>query len=305
MNYQSIKEEKITKEQAIELLSYIDQRPDHYTWIRVISAIANSFDEATALEILHSRFTDERPNEHAYMIHHCLDQYKIGSLIYYAEENGAILKDILHFDPNAPRKRKVIKPKPKPKHKIEPENVLYTSRPPRPTERLYRIAINKTIFNKNLRPVSKKPYSNYWNLTTQFKNVNVTLDEFIDNVRSGYAFLCSQLTDETSRCNKNFKHAEVFALDIDHGLTIDAALQMDTTNHALFIYTTANHTTEKPRFRIVFDLPGLITDPITYNAIINNFIAIYGGDPNAKDQTRAFYGFDQTTIINVRSGDQI
>jgi hypothetical protein len=58
MKHQSSREEKITKVQAIELLSYLPARPDYDTWIRIVSAIGNSFDEATAEDILLSHFTD-------------------------------------------------------------------------------------------------------------------------------------------------------------------------------------------------------------------------------------------------------
>jgi hypothetical protein len=234
-----------------------------------------------------------------------MDQFTMGTLIYYAEENGAPLKDILKSDPTRPRKRKIIKPRPTRLHKLNNElEALYRSAPPRPTERVYRIAINKEVVNKNLRPLTKKTYSNFYTLNSKFRNVTLTLDEMIDQIcNKGYAYCCAQLKDESKRNNENFKFAEIFAIDVDDGLTIDEALELDVTSSALFLYTTANHRPDKHRFRIVFDLPRPVSDPETYKAIVNKFIALYGSDRNTKDEARIFYGFDGAEVINIRTGE--
>lgn len=57
-----------TPEHCRKLLQYIPQRPDYKTWIECIAAVGNTFSEITALDLLRSRFTDERKNEHAQLV---------------------------------------------------------------------------------------------------------------------------------------------------------------------------------------------------------------------------------------------
>ena len=77
-----------TKEQAIELMSYLPERPDYDEWIRIVSAVANTFDINIALEILLSRFKDEKPAEHLYKIKHSLKDVHLGTLIHIATKYG-------------------------------------------------------------------------------------------------------------------------------------------------------------------------------------------------------------------------
>lgn len=83
MNYN-----KITPQLAIELLGYLPQRPDYQTWFYCISAVANHFDEETALNILLTHFHDESPNETGIKIKSKLNSIGIGTLFYYAKLNG-------------------------------------------------------------------------------------------------------------------------------------------------------------------------------------------------------------------------
>ncbi len=83
MNY-----DKLNPDIAIKMLSYIPKRPDYDLWIRIISAIANHYDESTALYILHTRFIDECQNETLLKIRNRMKSINIGTLIYYAKQYG-------------------------------------------------------------------------------------------------------------------------------------------------------------------------------------------------------------------------
>jgi hypothetical protein len=77
-----------TPTEAKEMLTYISTRPDYDLWIKIISAIGNTFDHNTALDILLSHFKDEKPNEHATKLKNCLKNVSLATLIYYAKQNG-------------------------------------------------------------------------------------------------------------------------------------------------------------------------------------------------------------------------
>ncbi len=79
---------KTEPRKAIELLSYIPARPEYSLWIKVISAISNEFDETTSLNILHTRFRDEKPNETLIKIKKRLPNISIATLVYYAKQHG-------------------------------------------------------------------------------------------------------------------------------------------------------------------------------------------------------------------------
>jgi hypothetical protein len=74
--------------EAKEMLTYISPRPDYETWIKIISAIGNTFELNIALDILLSRFKDEKPNEHAIKLKNCLKNVTFATMVYYAKQNG-------------------------------------------------------------------------------------------------------------------------------------------------------------------------------------------------------------------------
>lgn len=301
---------EITPEKAKELISYLPQRPDEYDdWIKVIAAVGNTFDEATALDILLSHFRDEEPDQHKNKLKNRLQNISIATLIYYARQHGYTGRLNGKDSCQAYKKR----PKPKPRYEIKGDPPLYRSQPPQPEQRVYRMAVNKKVLNKNLSPATREPYQyyhrkdqrwlpSYTALTNNFRNTILSIDELIATIRSGYAILCSQLSDGSNRSSENFKGAELIAVDIDDGLTLDEAMTMDITHRAMLIYTTASHKPDNHRFRIIFDLPVYIKEPELYRAITNNFIQKYNADRNTKDVCRAFYTYDRATIYDMRNG---
>jgi 5S rRNA maturation endonuclease (ribonuclease M5) len=78
----------LSKEKAIEVLSYLPDRPDYDTWTTAISAIGNSFNNTDALSILLRKFKDEAPNQHAYKLQKRMTNVNFGSLVYLAKSFG-------------------------------------------------------------------------------------------------------------------------------------------------------------------------------------------------------------------------
>jgi hypothetical protein len=77
-----------TLEYARELLSYVPARPQYDEWLKIISAVSNTFDEGTALRLLTSKFGDEKPNETERKIKNRLSNISFATLVYYAKRYG-------------------------------------------------------------------------------------------------------------------------------------------------------------------------------------------------------------------------
>lgn len=363
--------ERPTPEYAIELLQYIPQRPDYWTWLHCISAIGNSFDEQTAKSIIYTRFQDFKPNETQNKINARLRQYNFGTLVYYAKQNGyrherrnSLSK--LSYQPLA------LPTSPKePKKELvkfgEPPNLLYTypinselpeflqdiiesdiadgktpeqarqdvlKREPYwlKSERVYSLAINKQVLNKNLNPQTLKPYEYYdfkmqemrptfTALNSYNQNVALTINELCDVIGSGYALCCSQLTEKadgtTYKVISNFKQSELVFIDVDNAeidpitkekrritdgyMTIDDCLQKPATRKAMLLYTSVNHTDTWHRYRLIFPLPRTIPDPKVYKQIVEHYVSLYNSDETTS-VVNSFYGNSNATIYNLIDG---
>jgi hypothetical protein len=356
-----------TPQFALELLSYLPHRPDYDTWIKVISAIGNTFDESTSLKILLNHFRDEKQNEHSQKLQNCLTNITFGTLFFFAKQYGYSKKtsvinrlygsfarqaDVKHVinkriildgDPELLFRFKDQELNHKMKCLIAENNLTFEEASKRilyenpnvEKERVYRIAVNRDVLNKNLNPVTRKPYerfdykencskADYSILTNNFKNHYLTLKEIAKAIGKGYSICCSHLKENeygrTRRSNDCFDCAELFAIDIDNTIdqmdssgkriktvdpnykTIDDVLNMPETQKALLLYTTPSHTEKLHRFRLVFALPRLLINKDHYRKIVEKYIGIYGGDRQCKDSVRAFYGNSNATINLVCEG---
>ena len=113
-----------------------------------------------------------------------------------------------------------------------------------------KLSINKNIINKNDTKA---------NQAKGFESLDLTVNELAECINQGFAF--SYQFHSNYRNTSNFICSDIIAADIDDGMTIEEALADDfITKNASIIYTTPSHTTEKPRFRIVFQLPHTVTD---------------------------------------------
>lgn len=114
-----------------------------------------------------------------------------------------------------------------------------------------------------------------------------------------------------------FESAEIFAIDIDNKIkdrkrttaegyvSIDDALDHPQTQYALFMYTTASHAGDWHKFRMVFALPFLITDPKLYTSIVDKYIAMYNADTKCSNVNRLYYGSSNALVYDFTNGDLI
>jgi len=129
-----------------------------------------------------------------------------------------------------------------------------------------------------------------------FQNVDITADQLAAYVQRGHAF-CAQHKNGWRR-SANFTTSGFLAADIDHGLTLEAAIADPfVQQYASFIYTTPSHTDIAHRFRIVFELELPITDAETMKSALTGLIARFGADGSCRDACRLFFGSSNSRQI--------
>lgn len=131
-----------------------------------------------------------------------------------------------------------------------------------------------------------------------FVNINLTAVQLAQRIKMGHAF-CAHHKDEW-RKQSNFVASGFLAVDIDHGLTVQNALDDDfVQRYASILYTTASHTEDFPRFRIVFELEVTINDAVKMRNALTGLILRFGGDAACKDACHMFYGSTTSTPIVI------
>lgn len=135
-------------------------------------------------------------------------------------------------------------------------------------------------------------------MSKSYINVDYSQSELIETVREGYAF-CAQHKDNW-RKSSNFTEAGFLAVDIDGGLTIEKALDDPFfRSFGGFLYTTANHSEQLPRFRLVFELENPITQATVMTTALAGLIAQIGSDKSCNDACRQFYGAIDCHTVSI------
>lgn len=143
-----------------------------------------------------------------------------------------------------------------------------------------KVSINESIINKN---------DNKANQSRGFKSADLTPQQFADRISQGFAF--SYQFENAHRRADNFICTDIIAADFDAGMTLDEALNNEYfINNASILYTTASHTPEKHKFRIIFELPRTITDKEEIRAAQQGLTRKFPADRAAVDPARQFYG---------------
>lgn len=108
------------------------------------------------------------------------------------------------------------------------------------------------------KPGNEREFSSTWN---GFHHVISSPDELFAHILAGYPFWPFHLRAEgLKRANENFGKANLLAIDIDEGLSLESAIR-EFDRMALGIYTTEHHMLRKgnkpacDRFRVLFRLP--------------------------------------------------
>lgn len=143
-----------------------------------------------------------------------------------------------------------------------------------------KVSINEQIINKN---------DNHVNQSNGFRPAVLTPKQLADSISKGYAF--SYQFENAQRKADNFICSDIIAADFDAGMTLDEALNNEFfINNASILYTTASHTPEKHKFRVIFELPRTITDKEEIRAAQQGLTRKFPADRAAVDPARQFYG---------------
>lgn len=143
-----------------------------------------------------------------------------------------------------------------------------------------KVSINSQIINKNENKV---------NQSKAFKPADLTPQQLADSVSNGFAF--SYQFKKSYRKTDNFICSDIIAADFDGGMTLDEALHDEFfINNASILYTTARHTPENNRFRIIFELHRTITDKEELRSAQQGLTRKFPADRAAVDAARQFYG---------------
>lgn len=302
-----------TIENAKELLSVIPQScsGDYGIYINVISALANSFDETTATLLVAwwapDRTLDTARREYSYKVKHAKPGVGFGMLIYIAKQFGfsSTKLDVTNrfsrdFSPRLDKNIERKKP-------VTFDDVMIKNKFDKFGNRQYNVMINDKIANKNLNVQHKTHLPNYWLFNNRFTKFELTAEELAFRIGAGNAFCCANLKKDFKgnvvRKTESWDGAELFAIDVDSGLTIRECLKIPETRKALLLYTTSSHTKINQRFRIVFPLPYYEEEISRYKEVIGKFVKIYGADPVASSAVTGFYGNDNAHIILIKSGE--
>jgi hypothetical protein len=165
---------------------------------------------------------------------------------------------------------------------------------------IVKYALNRNIINKS------DPTKGGW------INVESSFSQLLESVtKHGYAFSPGYLINDS--LNKKPAVADVegavlLGIDVDNTVrTPQRQERTKTIEEGYFsfddarndpwlkrfgagIYTTPSHTELHNRFRILFILPFVVSDPKQYSTIAAAFIAKFKGDISCKNIDRLFYG---------------
>ena len=145
---------------------------------------------------------------------------------------------------------------------------------------------------------SSKPSKYIPSIVNNAETVSMALEELADNLVHGASFRPGILVGGKGAAN--WKQQQVFALDIEHSHTIEAAYEKSISLGLVpcFIYTSFSHTEEDHRFRMVYCADRVITDGDIRDrlqlALMN---AIGGCDSHCTDRNRVFFGGGSGTVL--------
>lgn len=163
--------------------------------------------------------------------------------------------------------------------------------------------MNNQIVNISFKEVIGKPKEKeiLRTLGHGWKNQkNFRVDDFINTItKQGYAF--SNIFRGGRKRKSDFIQGNVFTLDIDEGLTINAALENTfIKDNAAFIYTTPSHTAEKHKFRIIFICSLPVVGQKSYEMVVASFLELFPqADKACKDCSRLYYGNPNAEVWHI------
>jgi len=122
-----------------------------------------------------------------------------------------------------------------------------------------------------------------------FMNTEGSPEELAEAVGSVGWAVCAQLSGP--RCTKNFLQSNLGFVDIDEAESVEAVLKHPfVEQYAWVAHTRVSHAPDRPRLRVGFCLPRVITDAKEMAAVLRSLALRVGGDLAATDATRICFG---------------
>jgi len=169
-----------------------------------------------------------------------------------------------------------------------------------------KVAINthKNKHPKELDKPGNEQRKALWfkNYNGQFANVETTPAGLIKHVQKGYG-IAPVLSGYRKRAN--FKQAWHTGLDFDDlppGYTMQQLVSdyPFIAAHAYAVHTTASHTIERPRFRVLFCLDRPVCNVDKYQLLNRAMLARYPmADAACKDAARLFFGAENCDVLEL------
>lgn len=137
---------------------------------------------------------------------------------------------------------------------------------------------------------SNKPDSNETKKIQKLINlITIDIGDLADGLSHGATFKPALLNGTKSI---NWVSQQLFALDFDHGTTIQQELNRCKKLNVFpcFGYTSFSHSEKEHHFRLIFCTDKVITDRNIRNKLQDTLIDIFHSDKVTYDCTRMFYG---------------
>ena len=125
-----------------------------------------------------------------------------------------------------------------------------------------------------------------------FQPTQGTLTDLAVHIGRGFPWMPAVLGEGSRRLKRNANYAELVAIDIDGGMTIEQALEQPfIVAHCALAIESASSTPEHNKFRLVFAYTGPVKGYQTLEACQRYLIEQIGvADPACKDASRFFFG---------------
>lgn len=300
-------------EQLITALSLLP-RLCYADWIRVISALSNELGAEQAHDILkQAGWKDEKRGETLYKCKHPLRNITMGTLRFILTQHNIKLEGHTKTCP-VTKKRNTESSRPVSRRdpvtwrfhddaleeraailqfdgcvsRFEAEQKIFAQYPQAERDRAYRVAISTKSVNKEL-------HCDWNEYIASFHNTTMTLSELQQHIQSGFA-VAPSLFDGRKK-SENWFGAELLFLDIDDGMSVEAAMEIDASKQLLFGYYTPSHTHTIPRYRLVFALSGFERNGEYVQHLLKRLIGKFSADSACSDLGRFYYGSKNTIFF--------
>ena len=158
------------------------------------------------------------------------------------------------------------------------------------------------------RGVSKKPTENEWGGISQrvLRNSSikeVTVQQLAQKIEGGQT-ICPAVLNGSKAAD--WQEQQVFMVDIDNADTEKPQLSQERAlaiceEHGLtpaIYYQTFSHSKSRPKFRLVFIMDSIITEPNTRRMIVERLISIFPqSDKACTNANRIFLGTDKEVVL--------